>query len=74
MHGVVRYEFLDGTFSRSSDHVRSRPWVSELQSRFTVRRRQLGASYQARGIGPENVTRAGSHTWAAVAADWRSRQ
>lgn len=73
MHGVVRNEFLDGTFFRSSEHVRSRPWVSELQGGFTIRWRQLGASYEAHRLGPEYLTRAGSHTWASISADWRLR-
>jgi hypothetical protein len=74
MHGVARNEFLDGTFFRSSDHVRSRPWVSEFQGGFTVRWRQLGASYAAHRLGPEYVTRTGSHTWASISAEWRLRE
>ena len=73
MHGVLRNEFLDGTFFRQSDHVRSRPWVSDLQTGISLRWRQVGVSYEVHQVSSEYVTRVGSHTWASLSAEWRYR-
>jgi hypothetical protein len=74
LHGVARNEFLDGTLFRVSEHVRSRPLVSDLQAGIALRWRQLGVSYEVHQMGPEYTTRAGSHTWASLSAEWRYHQ
>ena len=74
LHGVLRNEFLDGTFFRPSDHVDSRPWVSELQGGFTVSVGLLSIAYEVHHLASEYVPRPGGHTWASIVANWRFRQ
>jgi hypothetical protein len=71
MHGVVRNEFLAGTMFRASEHVRERPWVSTYEAGFTLRWRQLAATYRANRVAPEYFTRTQSHAWSSVEAEWR---
>jgi lipid A 3-O-deacylase len=71
MHGVVRNEFLAGTFFRPSEHVQERPWVAEYQAGLTLGWRRLAITYRADRIDPEYVTRTSPHTWGSIEAEWR---
>jgi lipid A 3-O-deacylase len=71
LHGVIRNEFLAGTFFRPSAHVEQRPWVPEYQAGLTLRWRRLTATYRADVTGSEYTTRSTAHTWSSVELKWR---
>ena len=69
--GVIRDEFLDGAFFRSSERVPRRPFVLEQRFGIGLRWQQLSLGYRVIHAGRLYDAQPEDARWGALAAEWR---
>ena len=71
VRGVVRDEFLDGTFFRKSQYVRRNPIALEQSVGVALRWRRLALFYQVNHSGKQYDSQPDEAAWGTLAAEWR---
>jgi lipid A 3-O-deacylase len=71
IQGVLRDEFLDGTFFRSSDHVSKLPAYGEYGVTAELTWSRFGVGYRAAYTGKQYKDQFRPMQWGSFAAEWR---
>lgn len=73
-YGVLRDEFLDGTFFRSSPRLAKRPFYGEGALSLGVWWSKLRLGYRVVRTGPRYDQQGAPFTWGTLTAEWRPRR
>jgi hypothetical protein len=72
-HVVVRDEFIDGTFFRSSERVRRKALYDEERITFALRWSPVTISYRATRTGMQYRGQPAPAEWSTIELEWRPR-
>jgi hypothetical protein len=72
-YGVLRDEFLDGTFFRSSPRLEKRPFYDEGRVAVELWWSRLRLGYRVAHTGPRYRLQGAPLTWGTLLAEWRPR-
>lgn len=70
LHGVVRDEFLDGTFFHASDRLEKNAAYAVGGASLALRWPRLGLSYRVTRTGPQYRLQGAPTLWGTLAAEW----
>jgi hypothetical protein len=71
MRAVAWNQPLSGNLFRSSQSVKLRPLVAEMQLGMSARLGRATVAFVAHRTGAEYTTRNAAHAWSTLEAEWR---
>lgn len=71
LHGVLRDEFLDGTFFRSSDHIAKNAGYDQERASLELQWTRFSAAFRATRAAPQYRLQQAPMVWGTLAVEWR---